>query len=142
MEEFLPEAMRLQHGKWMRAASEKGALPGSLIHPLRNVELLMGDGKYLKCHVSIGALADSTTNKEVSARRIPGLRGLWGSTRPTLGLCFAASRYTSIASHTHLVFVLITARQNRRSQHLQTSTSDEFGLLILIVPGLQNTSWC
>lgn len=89
MEEFLPEAMRLQHGKWMRAASEKGALPGSLIHPLRNVELLMGDGKYLKCHVSIGALADSTTNKEVSARRIPGLRGLWGSTRPTLGLCFA-----------------------------------------------------
>jgi len=28
--------------RWMKAAYKKGALPGSLLHPLRNVELLQG----------------------------------------------------------------------------------------------------
>lgn len=42
------------HGRWMERAAREDSLPGSLIHPLRNVEILRADGTFARVNLSIG----------------------------------------------------------------------------------------
>lgn len=42
------------HARWMERAAKEDALPGSLVHPLRNVEILRADGTFARVNLSIG----------------------------------------------------------------------------------------
>ncbi|KAJ1465195.1 hypothetical protein T484DRAFT_1865965 [Baffinella frigidus] len=89
VEDLLPESMRPQHARWMQTAYKKGALPGSLLHPLRNVELLQADGSFLKCHVSIGALEGVDRARGGRGKNmVEWLRSKYGP-GASLGLCCA-----------------------------------------------------
>mmetsp|Transcript_26972 Transcript_26972/g.70985 ORF Transcript_26972/g.70985 Transcript_26972/m.70985 type:complete len:450 (+) Transcript_26972:294-1643(+) len=59
VEDLLPSNMQVKHRTFMHQASEVGVLPGSLMHPLRNVEILTFDrSKSIRGSLSIGVLSN------------------------------------------------------------------------------------
>ena len=54
--ELLPPAMRRIHKEWVWHALNQGSLPGSLLHPLRNVGLQRLDGTIFQANVIIRTL--------------------------------------------------------------------------------------
>jgi hypothetical protein len=52
--ELMHRSLVEAHARWMERAAREDSLPGSLIHPLRNVEILRADGTYTRVNLSIG----------------------------------------------------------------------------------------
>jgi hypothetical protein len=54
--DLLPENFRSIHRQFMAKAVSEGALPSSLMHPLRNVKMLRRDGTSIRVNVCIGLI--------------------------------------------------------------------------------------
>ena len=58
--ELLPVEMRAGHRLFFDKAAEEGALPSSLMHPMRNVPMLRLDGTVIRVDVCIGVITKVT----------------------------------------------------------------------------------
>eukprot|EP00291_Cryptomonas_curvata_P014912 CAMPEP_0172153654 /NCGR_PEP_ID=MMETSP1050-20130122/1578_1 /TAXON_ID=233186 /ORGANISM="Cryptomonas curvata, Strain CCAP979/52" /LENGTH=159 /DNA_ID=CAMNT_0012822241 /DNA_START=351 /DNA_END=826 /DNA_ORIENTATION=- len=53
---FLPNELRNPHRKFLSKAMEDGALPSSLMHPMRNVPMLRCDGSIMRVDICVGVI--------------------------------------------------------------------------------------
>jgi hypothetical protein len=54
--DFLPNELRNSHRKFLSKAIEDGALPSSLMHPMRNVPMLRCDGSIMRVDICVGII--------------------------------------------------------------------------------------
>jgi hypothetical protein len=59
--DLLPEDLRSSHRKFLTKAAEDGALPSSLMHPMRNVPMLRCDGSIMRVDICVGVITKVLT---------------------------------------------------------------------------------